>query len=296
MNASRTRPCRFSSLAALAVMLLTGLPAMASAGETSAPFYDDAKRGWFWYETVPAPAEEQPAEARPGLPAVFIPDMRHYTTEQLWRMHPDQFKELLQAFQKKAIMEPSVENLRDYMTMQDIARRKAAEFAMVTNYTLQANPELDLNRDYPLATPGRTARTRLQQQEIQTRLASARKDHALIYFYSPSCAYCQEQDGILRYFVDRHGWEIKPVNIEEQPSLAARFNVQTTPSMLLIQRGNADYLPAAVGVVSLDTLEDRLFRGVRLLGGEITPQEYAMYDFQRGGAMDPQSILRQPAR
>jgi conjugal transfer pilus assembly protein TraF len=277
-------------------MLLTGFPAMASDRETSAPFYADAKRGWFWYETVPAPAEEQPAEARPGLPEVFIPDMRHYTTEHLWGMHPDQFKELLQAFQKKAIMEPSVENLRDYMTMQDIARRKAAEFAMVTNYTLQANPELDLNRDYPLATPGRSARTRLQQQEIQTRLASARKDHALIYFYSPSCAYCQEQDGILRYFVDRHGWEIKPVNIEEQPSLAARFNVQTTPSMLLIQRGNADYLPAAVGVVSLDTLEDRLFRGVRLLGGEITPQEYAMYDFQRGGAMDPQSILRQPAR
>jgi conjugal transfer pilus assembly protein TraF len=283
-------------LLALGLLLCLAHPAAAASIDRAQTFYDDAKRGWFWYETTPTPAPEKPADTAPGLAAVFIPDMQNYSTEQLWKMHPDQFKALLQAFQKKAIMEPSVANLRDYMTMQDIARRKAAEFAMVTNYTLQASPEFDLNRDYPLATPGRTARTRLQQEEVQSRLAAAGKDHALLYFYSPSCAYCQEQDGILRYFVERHGWEIKPIDIEAQPGLAARFNVRTTPSMLLIQRGNDSYLPATVGVVSLDTLEDRLFRGVRLLSGEISPQEYAMYDFQRGGTMDPQSILRPPVR
>ena len=297
MTVSRTKPCRSSRGLLLLGALLASQPAVASEGPARpVTFYDDAKRGWFWYEAVPEPPPEKTDTAPTGLPAVFIPEMRDYTTSQLWGMHPDQFKELLQAFQKKAIMEPSVGNLRDYMTLQDIARRKAAEFAMVTNYTLQANPELDLNRDYPLATPGRSARTRLQQQEVQSKLATANTDHALVYFYAPSCGYCQEQDNILKYFVERHGWDVKPVNVEEQPQLAARFNVQTTPSMILIRRGREDYLPAAVGVVSLDTLEDRLFRGVRLLDGEITPQEYALYDFQRGGAMDPQSILRPPTR
>ena len=69
---------------------------------------------------------------------------------------------------------------------------------------------------------------------------------------------------------------------------------RTTPAMILVKRGSEDYIPATVGVASLATLEDRLFRGVRLLNGEITPQEYALYEFQRNGALDPQSILRRP--
>lgn len=294
MTVLNTRLSRSFSLL-LAAMLLWGAPVQAKAGrDSAATFYDDAKRGWFWYEKQPEPPPEQKPKETPGLPEVFIPNMANYTTEQLWNMHPDQFRPLLEAFQKKAVMEPSVGNLRDYMTMQDIARRKAAEFAMVTNYTIQTNPQMDLNRDYPVATPGRAARTRMQQSEVLGRLGVARQDHALVYFYSPTCSYCEEQDGILKYFVERYGWEIKPVNVAEQPQVAARFNVQTTPSMILIKRGSEDYISASVGVVSLAALEDRLFRGVRLLNNEITPQEYALYDYQRGGAMDPQSILNQP--
>ena len=296
MTASSKKRFRSFSAAVLSGLLLAQ-PALATADKAEPQtFYDDAKRGWFWYEKTPEPPPEEPTQETPDLPTVFIPDMSDYTTEQLWALHPDQFRVLLEAFQKKAVMEPSVGNLRDYMTMQDIARRKASEFAMVTNYTLQANPEFDLNRDYPLATPGKAARTRMQQNEVQSRLALARQDHALVYFYAPSCGYCQEQEGILKFFVERTGWEVKAVNIEEQPAVAARFNVQTTPAMILIKRGNEDYIPAATGVVSLAALEDRLFRGVRLLSGEITPQEYALYDYQRGGGMDPQSILRQPQK
>lgn len=297
MTVLSTKPYRFSSLLLLAAALVwTGTAMAKEAGKSPETFYDDGKRGWFWYEKQPEPpAEAKPADKiSPGLPEVFIPDMRDYTTEQLWNLHPDQFKALLEGFQKKAVMEPSVGNLRDYMKMQDLARRKSAEFAMVTNYTIQANPDLDLNRDYPVSTPGKSARTRQQKSEVQTRLSSASQDHALLYFYSPSCGFCDEQSGILKYFVDRSGWEVKPVNIEEQPEMAARFNIQTTPSLLLIKRGNQEFIPAAVGVVSVETLEDRLYRGVRLLNGEITPQEYALYDYQRGGPMDPQSILRQP--
>jgi conjugal transfer pilus assembly protein TraF len=33
-------------------------------------------------------------------------------------------------------------------------------------------------------------------------------------------------------------------------------------------------------------MEDKIYRGIRLLAGEITPQEYSIYDFQKGGAFD----------
>ena len=46
-------------------------------------------------------------------------------------------------------------------------------------------------------------------------------------------------------------------------------------------------LPVAVGVTTLDEIEQRLYRGIRLLGGEITPEEFNMYEYQRGGGFDP---------
>ncbi|MDP2103361.1 MAG: hypothetical protein Q8K26_00375, partial [Candidatus Gracilibacteria bacterium] len=56
--------------------------------------------------------------------------------------------------------------------------------------------------------------------------------------------------------------------------------------------GKENYIPVASGVVALDELEQTLYRSIRLLNGQITPQEYSVYDFQKGGGLDPASILK----
>ena len=70
------------------------------------------------------------------------------------------------------------------------------------------------------------------------------------------------------------------------PGLAAKFSVEITPTLILIQKGNQDYLPVSAGVISADEIEDKAYRAVRLLKGDISPEEYSLYEFQKGGSFD----------
>jgi conjugal transfer pilus assembly protein TraF len=123
-------------------------------------------------------------------------------------------------------------------------------------------------------------------EERQRTLRDNRDDFALIYFQRPDCSYCDEQAHILDWFTGESGWTVKRVNTRENPGLAAKFNVEITPTLILIQKGNQEYLPVSAGVISADEIEDKAYRAVRLLKGEISPEEYSLYEFQKGGAFD----------
>lgn len=250
-------------------------------------YYRDYKRGWYWYEKEKAKPKKDERE-----PKHRIPSLKDYTIEALWNMHPDDFQPLLLDFQKKAVMDPSEQSVKEYYDIQDIARRKSLAFSNATAYVMQKYPELNVANDYPTATPGRAALTRMQSGEIKERIARAQGDFGLIYFYSPSCQYCTEQGKIVGMFEKNYGWEIKKVNRDEEVRLAAMFNVQMVPYLVLIYRYGKDAIPVAAGVTSLADMEERIYRGVRLLTKEITPEEYSTYDFQKGRTFDTGVPLR----
>jgi conjugal transfer pilus assembly protein TraF len=268
---------------ALALSCLAG-----SAMAQDTQFYQDAKKGWFWYEATLLEAKEEQVQESMPKP---LPSLTDYSTEQLWDMHPDDFQALLMEFQKKAVQRPTEGNVHEYLTMQDLARRKAAAYANVASYVIQKYADLDVGREYPVAAPGVIARVKMQKDEVTATIRDAAVDHALLFFVSPGCSYCEEQQQILRYFTDRYGWQIKEIDVDAKPEIAARFGIQTTPTLLLIAKNRSDYIPVASGVVALDELERSLYRSIRLLNGQITPQEYSVYDFQKGGGLDPESIL-----
>jgi conjugal transfer pilus assembly protein TraF len=268
------------------------IPVMDPALEEGKPYYSDIKRGWWWYEK--APEKEKKAEV-PTLRGErksekpekrILPSLKDYTYGQLWNMHPDDFQPLLMDFQKKAVMSPTEENVRDYYVIQDIARRKSLAFANVASYVVQKYPGLYVGKDYPVATPGRNALVRQQLEEIEGVIRSGENDFALLYFYSPTCPYCTEQQEILRYFVKKYNWQVKRIDINENPQLEQRFGITITPSLLLIYKGSQDYIPVSSGVASMAEIEEKIYRGMRLLKGEITPEEYSLYEFQRGGSFD----------
>lgn len=253
-------------------------------------YYSDLKRGWWWYEREPEKEKKEEREHERAKQRI-LPFLKDYTYEQLWNMYPDDFQPLLMDFQKKAVMSPTEENVRDYYVIQDIARRKSLAFANVASYVLQKYPELNVGKDYPVATPGRNALVKQQLEEIESTIRNGENEFALLYFYSPACHYCIEQDGILYYFINKYNWQVKRLDINENPSLAQRFNITTTPSLLLIYKGSQDYMPVSAGVGSMAEIEEKIYKGIRLLKGEITPEEYSLYEFQKGGSFDVKAPL-----
>lgn len=248
-----------------------------------ASYYTDSSKGWWWYQKEPEKQADKP-EKKKAIKST--PSLKDYTYEQIWNMHPDQFQEFAETLKKKAVQKPSEENVKEYFEVQEIARKKALAFSNVAQFVWQKYPELTTKKDYPITTPGNLARIAQINEERQRTLRDNRDDFALIYFQRPDCSYCDEQSRILDWFTSETNWTVKRVNTQENPGLAAKFNVEITPTLVLIQKGNQDYLPVSAGVISADEIEDKAYRAVRLLKGDISPEEYSLYEFQKGGAFD----------
>lgn len=262
--------------------------------ENGKAYYGDAKRGWWWYEKIPLEKKDREEKTDDGKKR--SPRLSDFTMEDLWEMYPDDFQALLLAFQKKAVRVPSEQNVREYYVVQDIARRKSLAFANASAAIMQKYPDLSVAADYPITAPGRNAAVSQRTDEIESRIRSAREEFALIYFASAGCPYCDEQTMILRSFVEKYGWEIREIDIEREAAVSSVFGIETTPTLLLVYRGSSDHITVSAGVASLAEIEEKLYRGIRLLKNEITPEEYSLYEFQRGGAFDVKAPLRRDKR
>ena len=241
---------------------------------------EEIKKGWYWYE-VEKELEEEKEGTEELPPVIEIP-------QDPWNMPVEEFSRLLEEVRNTAIQNPTIENVKKYIELQDIARRKAVAFANVYTLVMQMHPEFTTAGQYPVANPGILALTGMRRDEIEGVIQASREDFALVYFFRPDCRFCTVQNNILRYFVDKYHWELKHVNIYDEPESAVRFNVTTVPYILVVYRDTGEYMPVGVGVVALSTLERNLFRAIRYLKGEISPSQFTLYDYAVGGAGDPE--------
>ena len=284
-------------LCQVVLLFTTGAPCAGEPPfmeENGKAYYGDAKRGWWWYEKIPLEKRDRDEKVEDGKKR--SPRLSDYTMEELWNMYPDDFQAVLMAFQKKAVQVPSENNVREYYVVQDIARRKSLAFANVSAAVMQKYPDLSVAADFPITAPGRNAEVSQRTDEIESRIRIAREEFALIYFSSAGCPYCAEEGSILSRFVEKYGWEIREIDIEREAAVSSVFGIETTPTLLLIYRGRADHITVSAGVASLAEIEEKLYRGLRLLKNEITPEEYSLYEFQRGGAFDVRAPLRRDKR
>jgi len=266
------------------LVLSLAAPSVVHAGDNM-PGYQpgygkEVKKGWYWYEVKKEKLRDK--NVSPGTVPYVDP----------WSLPAEEFRNLLNKTKDRAVAVPTVENVARYIELQDVARRKSVAFANVYQMVMQTHPEFSISSQYPSTTPGIRALTLMRSDEIDTSIREASGDFAMIYFYRPDCRFCRAQDGILAYFIDRYSWNVKRVNIYKEPEAASRFNVSVVPYILLVYRETGKYMPVSAGVVSLTDLEERLYRSIRYLRGDTSPARFSLYEYQVGGAGDPETHIK----
>jgi len=247
----------------------------------SASFYKEKKQGWYWYQKDPEKIKpkEQPKRK--------LPKLEDYTNKQLWDMYPDDFQELLNTFMKKAVQTPDEKTVMDYLIIQDIARRKSLAFASVMSYVDQKNQELGTQSVYPITAPGQSAVVSMRVREQEETILSGREQFALIMFTRQGCEFCESQKSILEFFINKYGWPVRTMDIDEYSDMAAKFDVSMAPSMIMVDKNSGKSMPISIGVISMSDLALKLYRSIRYMRGEITPQQWFMHDFEKGKSSDP---------
>jgi conjugal transfer pilus assembly protein TraF len=256
----------------LVVPVFASEPEMTETNE-SPSYYDDRQHGWYWYED-----DEIPEEKEYELPEMDV----------LWNMHPDQLSVLIQDVTKKAVQEPSEENVLNYLKMMDIAKKKSVAFSSVVAFVGQKNPEFSSNENnHPTTAPGKRALNKQREADMNQTIINNKDDFAIIMFTAEGCGFCDAQNGILEYFNNLFAWQVRKVDINEQPAMGERFQIETTPSLIVVQRESGEFMPLSAGVISMTDLKSRVYRSIRYMRGDANPEQWLMHEYERDRGGDP---------
>jgi conjugal transfer pilus assembly protein TraF len=251
-------------------MLCPGLPLQAVAqsnGLAPAAARPTTKQGYWWYE---APKPAQPDKPDPdALVKPVIPPMAELAS---WT--PPKIRKLIEQQRDYAATVLTVEAVADFWRLEDFARRKARAFAGVTQIAMLQNPELNSKSANPMVGD---ARAELGAEKDAIRRAYLRGragEFALVMFSRSTCGYCRVQWPIVQRFQEEFGWQVTLMDVDLRPDIGQRFGVEVTPTTMVIRRGSQQRMVIANGIEAYPNLAQMAYQAVRLLSGDIRPEQF----------------------
>lgn len=249
-------------------------------GARSAPpaRQDEARQGYWWYAPTP---KEQAVADEDALKKPVIPPMA-----ELARWTPPKIRTLIEQQRDYAATVLTVDAVADFWRLQDFARRKARAFAGVTQLALLQHPELNARSANPMVGDARAEMTAAKEAERRAYLRAHANQFALVMFSRASCGYCRVQWPIIQRFQDETGWQISLLDIDQKPEVKVRFGVEVTPTTMVIRRGSPQHMVVASGVEAFPNLAQTVYQAIRLLSGDIRPEQFLTGPGEQDGFFD----------
>lgn len=242
--------------------------------------HTEHRKGRYWGKPLPTPEEQALIDERTPDP---LPSL-----EIMMEMHPDDIRHLEEEHMDYALWQKTPEAVRDYYKVITVIRKNARTFAALHGYNKQMDQSLNLTPEYPITQAGVTLARAELRQEYNNKLANNKEQFALVMFTQNGCTFCNTMYGVLTQFKQRHDWTIKYVDRHEYPVLAAKHNVEGTPTVIMISRDFPDrWMPISYGAVSVPEVEENTYRAIRMVKGEIKPQQFYTPGHQQGSGFDP---------
>lgn len=242
--------------------------------------YNDYRKGRFWGKPIINNEDQEQIDKWTPEPLPSVTAMM--------KMHPDQIRALEAKHMDYSLWKKTPEAVRDYYKIITVIRKNARSFAALHGYNKQMDISLNATPSYPITQAGSVIARKIRQEDYFNKLRNNSDEFALVMFTQKGCEYCAAMDGVLKQFVFRHDWKIKYIDRQENASLAARFNIEVAPTVVMIRRGYEDsWLPISYGVVSVPEVEENVYRAIRVIKGEIKPTQFYTPEHQKGRAFDP---------
>lgn len=268
----------YIAVSALGLLLLANTAAAEPPSAKTAVYRDDARlddsywrdreRGWFWYDDPLPERNERPKPKPKAVPSISAP------------ISPKKPSELLEfeALQKRvedlrniAIINPSEQNIRNYLNIQNFVIEKASTFADVAQRVIWATPELDPTvTGRPVNAKALEVFDREQAGARTNTVAQLSQTHALFFFFRSDCPYCHQFAPLLKDFEAKFGLKIVPISVDggglpefRSPrvdnGIARTLDVRQVPALFLAEPGNGKITPLGYGVLSESELLERIY-------------------------------------
>lgn len=267
-------------LALAAALLLPTQAALAQASESAGP--QSGSGGYWWYQAPPK--VEKAEEEKPDPDALVKPVIPPMAQLATWT--PPKIRTLIEQQRDYAATVLTVEAVSDFWRLQDFARRKARAFAGVTQLAMLTHPELNARAANPMVGEARDVLGAQKDQLRRQYLRAKAGEFALVMFARASCGYCRVQWPIVQRFQDEMGWQVSLMDLDRKPELGQRFGVEVTPTTMVIRRNSAQRMVIAAGVETYPNIAQMAYQAVRLLSGDIRPEQWLTAAGEEDGFFD----------
>lgn len=191
----------------------------------------------------------------------------------------EQAKSELKSIQEKledlrimAVMNPSEQNLKNYIKFQQEQLERAEKFSKIWQASLWQTPELDYNVSNPISTIGNELLHEVKSQDIKTLLNNLNQRYGVFFFYSSQCIYCKKFAPIMKLFADSYGISVVPISMDggiltEWPETiidngqSENFGMsgKPVPAVILYDNQTKQLIPIGFGLLTLSELEERIY-------------------------------------
>jgi conjugal transfer pilus assembly protein TraF len=243
------------------------------APETAQPpaagFWDDdiwrnPDRGFYWYpdpQQPPVKDQRKPeAAAKPKPPLQQVQDMA-------------QIRKELERLFNVAVINPSEQNVLNYLRAQKWMVDKADVFQGVWQRALLKYPDVDANAVIPSSQFATTAMKNQYTVDREQLLKGLGKTHGVVFFARSDCAQCHLQAPVVRMLTQRYGIEVLAITMDRRPipqfpdarpdngisfQVSGGAGVTSVPQLFLVSRDQKEIYPLGAGVMTLEDIAERI--------------------------------------
>lgn len=228
---------------------------------------DESKFNWYCDEDEkPAPQlqapplRQAPSNAQSQAKRVEIRDIK--TAEQM--------RVELKRREDMAVMNPSDDNLKDYLQLWQLAQDKGSAFADNWRRVVWQTPELDYSLKRPTNNVAIKTYDAARENNEEQQLRDLAKDHGLIFFFRSDCPYCHAMAPVLKGLSMKYGIEVLGISIDgrglpEFPNprdgrnQMEAWGVDRVPALFIGSKQTGDKAAIGFGTMALTDIVNRIF-------------------------------------
>jgi len=231
-------------------------------------YWRDRERGWFWYDD-PHPERDEGLKPKPAaVPTISAPTAPKKPSELV---EFEALQKRVEDLRNIAIINPSEQNIRKYLNIQNFVIEKASTFADVAQRVIWATPELDPTvTGRPVNAKALEVFDREQAGARTNTVAQLSQTHALFFFFRSDCPYCHQFAPLLKDFEAKFGLKIIPISVDggglpefRNPrvdnGIARTLDVRQVPALFLAEPRGGKITPIGYGVLSESELLERIY-------------------------------------
>lgn len=240
---------RFSTF--FLVMISLGLFCSAALGEAdvSGPI------GWHWYDYTDsplAPQSKKQSSLSDLTPTEAVNIIKAGTQEAL----------------NAAVLDPSEQNVMQYLVMQKWVTDQSAQFAAQYPKVLLDNPALDPHIENPTEQMATQMMGQEMNQDQQKALQALSAQNGVLFFYRGENPMDELMCKVMQQFVSTYHIALIPVTVDGQVSAAfpqsrqdegksSKLGIAYFPAIILVNPSTGGIQPVAYGFLSQDELLKR---------------------------------------